>query len=61
MKEIDQLVITITEAMAKAAEACAKWIETNDSKVTAPDALRSFANAVRETNLAAERKDAPLH
>jgi hypothetical protein len=61
MTEIEHIVGLITEAMAKAAEHCAASLEATQSKVSGADALRSFANAIRETNAHTERKDAPLH
>jgi hypothetical protein len=61
MKELDRMVIIFGEAMAKAAEHCAQTLEASDSKVTGAEALRSFANAIRETNAKAERDDASIH
>jgi hypothetical protein len=61
MTEAERMTIIFGEAMALAAERCAATLEATQSKVSGADALRSFANAIRETNAAVERKDASFH
>jgi hypothetical protein len=61
MTEIESMVATITESLAKTAEHCAQTLEASNSSVTGAQALRSFATAIRCANAKAEGRDAPHH
>ena len=49
MDEVDRIIACASEAMANAADKAAETLEASESKLTGAQALRSFANALRDT------------
>lgn len=61
MKLAEQLIVMISEAMAKTADACADQLEADKSELPSWQALRNFAAAIRSTNREHETEDETVH
>jgi hypothetical protein len=61
MKEIERIVIMVTEAIAKTAEVCAAGLDAKGSTVSGAQALRDFASSIREVNEDRQQADETVH
>ena len=50
MRQVEEIIALVAEAMARTADHLAAQLEDEKSELTGPQALRNFAAAIRSTN-----------